>query len=399
MANYFYNPCAPCCTGACGWGPNAWESISEGSQFSTATFAGSPSWMINLGTLAMTGGSGSFYKTTAYPNPSNSKLPGWTNGSAQVFTILQSTSGTGSGVFIGNARVFLANWQQNQYVHYACDQYGNPTGAANVISGVTPSPGDNISLCMIPVNPGPNYSAVYSVNASTVLIEESIKLPALQTGNSFNSGLEGFYSAAFGQASLTCGTSCPKINSCGPCPGGVAPCWGLNVTGISASQFNGNFCLRATGCTLADQNAFWTVTVGSGSSTLTAANGSSTFAAYTQSGSFACNGSNAFTLVSATSGTGWPTTITIAPTNCAAPPCTAITTCGQCSWPTQWTCVINGITTAGQCPVNPPFFPPGIPYSVPPDPPWNGDCDPLSPDSTCENVMIVRSAKSNACSR
>ena len=94
----------------------------------------------------------------------------------------------------------------------------------------------------------------------------------------------------------------------------MAECWLLNVSGISLSQYDGEFCLHANGCTLVDNNHAnsWAVQIGSHSSTLTAG----TYATYTLTGVFNCNGTNVFTLTSENTGSGWPSTISISPTNC-----------------------------------------------------------------------------------
>ncbi len=396
MPNYFYNPCAPCCL-TCGWGPYEFLSQSDNpftNQFQQTDFNGSPTWSISGNRLQMTGGSGSLWRASPYPDPTGKAASGhsWATGAATVQAVCwKNASAQQSGVFIGGGRVFYADWVQQAFFYSACDSTGHATGNATKIPG-TPTDGVLITLCVQKLAAGTtSFNTSYSINGNVAATETGVSPSALGSGSEFNSGFWATQASTFGTSSMVCGTSCPTTSSCNICPGGIAQCWDLNVTGISAAQFDGNFCLRTAGCTIVDQNALWTVSVGSSTSTLIAATGSTTFANYSLSGTFACNGSNAFTFVSATAGTGWPTTITISPTNCSAPPCVPVTNCGQCSWPTQWLCTIGGVSTAGGCPPSPQVGLPngplesGTPPSPPASPywPYNGDCQ-VGTILTCE---------------
>jgi hypothetical protein len=347
VANYLYNPCAPCCL-ICGWGPYQFVSAADdpfSNQFQETDFSGSPTWSITANRLTLANGSGTLWKSSPNPDPTGKAKTGhlWTSGAATIQAVCwKSVSSLQSGVFIGGGRVFYADWSLGQFFHAPCDSTGHVTGALAQVVG-TPADGNTLTICVQRM-PSGSFNIAYSINGNVTATETGVALSGLTSGATFNSGFWGSQAAQFGQSSVVCGTSCPTMSSCNVCPSGLAPCWGLNVDGISASQFNGNFCLRAAGCTLTDQNSLWTVTIGANSSTLTAATGSSVLATYTQSGSFNCIGPNSFTFVSATSDTGWPTTINIGPTNCAAPPCVPVTTCGQCSWPTHWTITVSGVS-------------------------------------------------------
>ncbi|HEV3303043.1 MAG TPA: hypothetical protein VG055_25550 [Planctomycetaceae bacterium] len=334
----------------------------------------------------MNGGSGTLWITTANPDPTGTGAGLWTAGSATVQAVCwKAASVQQEGVFIGNGRVFYIDWTSTQYVQQACDAHGNASGPATQITG-TPKSGDTLALCIAALKDG-KFTISYSINGKVAASETEVSLPGLTTGPTFNSGFWGVQAAQFGIASLVCGTGCGT--ACDLCVGQQSECWVLDPEGISLPAYNGHFCLKASGCTLSDPNHTnsWTVSIGQAQSTLFAGT-SPNYAKYTLNGKFNCNGSNtfSFSVSGSTQGTGWPTTITLTPADCSGPPCVVLSTCGGCSWPTRWTCTISGISTVAECPMDPPFFPPGIPYSVPPDPPWRGDCN-GAPQGTCENVM------------
>jgi hypothetical protein len=390
MGNYQYNPCSPCCIN-CGWGPFQFTSAADDpftNQFQQTDFNGTPTWSISAFRLTMVNGSGSLWRSSVNPDPTGKAASGhlWTSGAATIQAkCWKSNSTSQAGVFIGGGRVFYADWAQGTFFHSSCDAHGNANRPPVQVPGA-PVDGNVLSICIQRI-PSGSFNIAYSINGSVTATEIGVPIPPLTTGSTFNSGFWGTQAAQVGLSSVVCGTSCPTTDSCTACPGGtIAPCWGLNVTGISVNQFNGNFCLRAAGCTLTDQNSLWTVTVRPSNSTLIAATGSTTFATYKQTGSFNCIGPNSFTLVSATSGTGWPTTINIGPTNCAAPPCVAITNCGQCSWPTHWTVTIGGLASSAKCQTFSVAHPLG--GLVPPVPPEN-------PDSVCFHQLQWTGANGN----
>src|SRR5580704_656479 len=140
MAAYFYNPCSPCCSGACGWGPYSFSSardiVTDG--FTQTDFSGSPSWTVSGNHLAMGGGSGSLWKQTLSPDPTGTLPPGhgWVSGSLTIQSVIyKDPSALTTGIFIGGLRAFYADWSVGAYRIIAVDQAGDCGGATSGIVG------------------------------------------------------------------------------------------------------------------------------------------------------------------------------------------------------------------------------------------------------------------------
>ncbi|HET6323893.1 MAG TPA: hypothetical protein VFG04_04265 [Planctomycetaceae bacterium] len=362
---YRFNPCQPCCTSPCGWGPLHFNSTTEIADFQQFAFSGAPTWEVSGGKLLMTGGDGSFFKTTSVPDPTG-KLPDghpWVSGSLTMpTTIASSGGGTKEGVFIGvnsGGVVFYADWNARQYSVGKCDGNGVATRASPL--PVVPKTGDVISICMV-AQASNKFSVVYSVN-SKVIATEIDTIPDLTTGPTVNSGFWAVGGAVFDDASLVCGATCGTSTGCQNCQGDLAQCWSLECEGVifnpsktpQVGPPNGHHCLQAAGCTLIENQApGWRVDIGSnpwvavtgpqapGASMMTW----STNVYYILTTPFNCSGSNTFNLLEVASGSfDWPASITITPMDCNSPPCVTAT-CGGCSWPTAWTVEIDGFANA-----------------------------------------------------
>jgi hypothetical protein len=367
MPNYFYNPCSPCCSNQCGWGPLTQYNPADVTGFTSNASAGTPTWKaLGNGQLTMTGGTGSFGTKSNNPDSTGLLPPGhpWNTGCVTVSATLETTaSSTKSGVFIGNGRTFYADWVAGNYVHVANDPNGLfGSGAPTTVVASGPKSGDKISLCIGRVADG-SFTIAYSVNSVVVAVETEQGLTNLAdpTSTGFNSGFYGETAAQFGTSSAVCGTSCPP-STCNQCQTALAQCWYLQCSGVTqtgGSPFaaaNGQFCLVAYGCTLtANPNGgSWTVTIGSNpytsSGVVTQPGGSvmtlQTNVFYVLNSAFNCNGPNTFTLYRVNSGTqGWPQTITITPYSCGDVPCVPCQAPPSCStYPSYWAVGIAGIT-------------------------------------------------------
>jgi hypothetical protein len=393
MAHYLYNPCQPCCTQKCGWGPYNWTTSSQLSAFEQYTISGSPKWTLNQFSLLMSSGSGTLYQTTGYPGDTPGQT-GWQAGSATVTTVNNApkTGFTQSGVFIGGGKVFYADWGSDQYLQGQCDPNGNISGAASQIPGATPASGDTIALCIQALGDGTNFTVSYSVNNKVIGTEAKIPFPTLTTGTSFNSGFWANGAANYGYSSMVCGTSCPAPGGgCSQCGTTVlAQCWALTANGIilsgstpTAGPPNGSFCLQAAGCKLIDLNNSnsWTVYIGPNqydsqigstyNGSVLTYNGLVFYALPGSNPTFNCSGSNTFNLAKTVSGSGWPQSITVTPVPCTQSPCKPIQSCGDCSWPTKWTFTLSGLSTAQGCPPIPAYPAGGPPVTDP----YNNNCN------------------------
>jgi hypothetical protein len=278
MANYFYNPCAPCCTGtACGWGPYSWTSPGNiaADGMTQTDFVGTPTWTVASGHLKMNGGAGSLWKQSLSPDPTG-LLPtghGWVSGSLLMQSVIyKDVSSQTTGIFVGNLAGFYADWTTNTYRTVLCDIFGSGNGGGGILaSAPAPKDGDTLAVCAIPIGnaqpPGfanAKIQVTYLVNGDPVGTatitgpDGSNPAQLAQKSASQNAGMVGTTAGQWGTSFLQCGTGCPTTSTPPSCPetvccqgqvpiaykvtlsGGTGGCWS-SLNGFTVESLGGTW--------------------------------------------------------------------------------------------------------------------------------------------------------------
>jgi hypothetical protein len=217
---WFWNPPNPCCTPPapppCGW---AWNGKDlAGFQSTTIQNGPDPQWYVapppqppggnlpTVNTITADAGFGTLWKSSPTNKYFNMRAQLWPWGNQQK-----------TGVFLGNCRIFYADWQAKKFYSQACDLHGVPSGsptelgtanlAASVFPGIILTLGVRTDSHLTnPASP-PTYSIVYYVNTVELVQshEVSVSLPNFDPKAKLVGGVWESGGAKFSEVQLICG--------------------------------------------------------------------------------------------------------------------------------------------------------------------------------------------------
>ena len=240
----------PCCT-RCFFED---EFVVENSGYVTHEFSGSseaPDFVLSSGRLNLSNGSpvasGSYRRRNIPSDGATISVH------AKVYSIAGADK---TGVFIGDAVAFVANWSSGQLERYDVDEFGEATGSATAFSTV--ATGDRLLLTINAGSSAGLYDLQFSKNGANVRTETDTALDLTDIEEPWTAGMLGIEGGEWDDFGTRCG-----ISACNRPTAGTIYAVQYTITASGFSNSGHSFCpngLCSGGANCADWNGDFVVT-------------------------------------------------------------------------------------------------------------------------------------------